>query len=258
MAAAPRALSEQLKEGTAAAHAAAENVHFVKDFIQGNIPLPLYKRFVADLYHVYKALEKRLEQEALAQPRDQGGIVAPIFFPWELSRTESLEADLEHWLGADWRTAPELEPSPCTLEYVQRIERTTPAGIVAHAYTRYMGDLSGGQVLLRKAQKAFGLQRGSTEGLSFYIFSNIERAKVFKDTFRLELDRLEPEPQLAQEIVAEANVSAATVCPSHLATRSDADRCCQGRLPAQHAAVCRAGRHGGRAGRGAAAACRGG
>ena len=235
-AATPRALSEQLKEGTAAAHAAAESVHFVKDFIQGNIPLPLYKRFVADLYHVYKALEKRLEQEALAQPRDQGGIVAPIFFPWELSRTESLEADLEHWLGADWRSAPELEPSPCTLEYVQRIERTTPAGIVAHAYTRYMGDLSGGQVLLRKAQKAFGLQRGSTEGLSFYVFSNIERAKTFKDSFRLELDRLEPEPQLAQEIVAEANVSQQRSVTTHESS-SDA-LLSKGRIPPEHAAVC--------------------
>jgi heme oxygenase len=155
---------------------------------------------------VYTALEARLEQEALAKPRGEGGIVAPIFFPWELNRVAALEDDLEHWLGAEWRTAPEMEPSPCTKEYVQRLERASAAGIVAHAYTRYMGDLSGGQVLLRKAQKAFGLQRDCTDGLSFYTFSNIEKPKAFKDSYRLELDRLEPERHLAQEIVAEANV----------------------------------------------------
>jgi heme oxygenase len=180
--------------------------------IQGNIPVPLYKRFVAGLYHVYTALEARLEQEALAKPRGEGGIVAPIFFPWELNRVAALEDDLEHWLGAEWRTAPEMEPSPCTKEYVQRLERASAAGIVAHAYTRYMGDLSGGQVLLRKAQKAFGLQRDCTDGLSFYTFSNIEKPKAFKDSYRLELDRLEPERHLAQEIVAEANVVSGLHC----------------------------------------------
>ena len=85
-------LSQLLKDGTAAAHAAAENVHFVKNFIRGNIPEQLYKHFLAALYHVYVALERRLEEESLAKPRDQGGIVAPLFFPWELNRVESIAA----------------------------------------------------------------------------------------------------------------------------------------------------------------------
>jgi|EP01047_Picozoa_sp_COSAG01_P058815 heme oxygenase len=227
-------LSEQLKQGTSAAHRAAENVSFVKNFIKGEIPKPLYTRFLVDLYHVYTVLERRLEQESLALPRDQGGLVAPIWFPHELSecdprhcsvlhcapayttswltspphadRVESLEADLAHWLGPAWREAEELEVSPCTREYVQRLEATTAAGVVAHAYTRYMGDLSGGQILMRKAQKAFGM-RGCTDGLSFYVFPNIAKEKVFKEQFRRELDGLHPDKQLADEIIAEANVA---------------------------------------------------
>eukprot|EP01047_Picozoa_sp_COSAG01_P116982 COSAG01_NODE_45651_length_407_cov_1.448052_1_plen_104_part_10 len=100
---APTTLSGQLKEGTSAAHAAAENVHFVKNFIRGDIPKPLYTRFLVALYHVYRVMERRLEQEGLALPRDQGGLVAPIWFPRELNRVEALEKDLEHWLGPAWR-----------------------------------------------------------------------------------------------------------------------------------------------------------
>lgn len=139
-------LSEQLKDGTAAAHAAAESVLFVKNFIQGNIPLDLYKRLLAGLFHAYTAMERRLAEEAAA---DEGGIVDQVHFPVELNRVNSLAADLEHWLGAGWRDAPELEMSQCTREYVRRLEKATPAGLVAHAYTRYMGDLSGGQILVR-------------------------------------------------------------------------------------------------------------
>ena len=97
--------------------------------------------------------------------------------------------------------------SPCTKEYVDRLEKCNAAGIVAHSYTRYMGDLSGGQILLKKAQKAFGLDNGCTDGLSFYVFANIPKGKQFKERYRAELDGLKPDKKLADEIVAEANIA---------------------------------------------------
>ena len=133
----PKLLSQQLQEGTSAAHAAAENVLFVKNFIEGEIPLSLYTRFLGGLWHVYRTMERRLEEDALANPRHTGGIVDPIFFPHELNRKESLELDLEHWLGADWRNSAEVaEMSPMTAEYCQRSKNCNSAGLVAHSYTR--------------------------------------------------------------------------------------------------------------------------
>lgn len=231
-------LSQQLKEGTSAAHAAAENVLFVKNFIKGEIPLPLYTRFLGDLWHVYSTMERKLEEDALANPRHDGGIVAPIFFPHELNRVESLELDLEHWLGADWKSEV-ATMSPMTAEYCARLESASSAGLAAHSYTRYMGDLSGGQVLMRKARKAFGLPARSVDGLRFYEFAQIPKAAAFKDQYRQvrktthtakataiachclisdpdlphgccitqELDGLLPDQSVCNEIVAESNVA---------------------------------------------------
>ena len=200
-------LSQQLKEGTSAAHAAAENVLFVKNFIQGEIPLSLYTRLLADLWHVYSTMERRLEEDALAHPRHEGGIVDPIFFPHELNRKESLELDLAHWLGPEWRNTDVAKMSPMTAEYCRRIESCNSAGLVAHSYTRYMGDLSGGQILMRKARKAFGLPPQSVDGLRFYQFDQIRRPTAFKDQYRQELDGLRPAQSVCDEIVAESNVA---------------------------------------------------
>jgi heme oxygenase len=200
-------LSQQLKEGTSAAHAAAENVLFVKNFIKGEIPLSLYTRLLVDLWHVYSTMERRLEEDALAKSRHEGGIVDPIFFPHELNRRDSLELDLEYWLGADWRTTAVAEMSPMTAEYCKRLENCNSAGLVAHSYTRYMGDLSGGQVLMRKARKAFDLPPRSVDGLRFYEFDQIPKASTFKDQYRQELDGLRPAQSVCDEIVAESNVA---------------------------------------------------
>jgi hypothetical protein len=56
-------------------------------------------------------------------------------------------------------------------DYTARIEdigRRNPTRLVAHAYVRYLGDLSGGQYVKRIISKAYSLDDSS--GLSFYDF----------------------------------------------------------------------------------------
>lgn len=45
--------------------------------------------------------------------------VAPIYFPQELARLESLQGDLEHFLGSDWKKKV-IVPA-ATQKYVQRL-----------------------------------------------------------------------------------------------------------------------------------------
>ena len=192
--------SKRMKAGTSESHKAAENVQFVRKFIQGEIDPLLYKQLIADLYHVYNAMELLLAKYS-SHP-----LVRPIYFPSELNRTEALEEDMLYWFGENWRKSEQMKPTPCTQEYLDRLYKCTPGGLVAHAYTRYMGDLSGGRVLMSKAKKALSLQNG--EGLQFYIFENISSPIAFKNQFRDALDGLDIETEaVAEEIITEANIA---------------------------------------------------
>jgi len=188
-------LSEALKSGTAASHQAAEDVHFVCEFIKGNIDRKLYGELVLSLYHVYAHMEEALNQHAPKNFRS-------CHFPQELSRKEALEEDVDFWHGS----LPN-RISPATQDYVDRIHylaQTDPLMLLAHAYTRYLGDLSGGKILARVARKA--MQLGS-DGLDFYDFENIPSAKLFKDKYRSALDDLHLTPTQVSKLVAEANVA---------------------------------------------------
>lgn len=49
-----------------------------------------------------------------------------------------------------------------------------PAGLLAHAYVRYLGDLSGGQFLRRRIAKAYGLDEEGEAGVEFYDFGSLD------------------------------------------------------------------------------------
>jgi heme oxygenase len=192
-------LTIQLREGTSKSHSMAENVSFVKSFLGGVIDKTSYSHMLANLYFVYLSLE-----EAMDKNKDNE-FIKPIYFP-ELNRTESLKEDLSFYYGEDW--IKNLQPSEATKAYINRISQVSekrPDLLVAHAYTRYLGDLSGGQILKKIAQRAMNLQ--SSRGLSFYEFKNINDELQFKQRYKDALDALPVTSDISVQIVAEANVA---------------------------------------------------
>ncbi|XP_056135707.1 heme oxygenase 2a [Lampris incognitus] len=197
----PNDLSEMLAEGTKESHDKAENCPFVKDFLRGRIRLELFKRGTAALYFVYAAMEEEIEKN-----RDHPQF-APIYFPAELHRRDALAHDLEFFYGEDWEN--EVTLSPGTKPYVDRIHEVgdkDPVLLVAHSYTRYMGDLSGGQILKKVAQRALKLPP-TGEGLNFYQFEGIHNHKAFKQLYRSRMNELELDPETKERIVAESNLA---------------------------------------------------
>ena len=192
-------LASQLREGTKKSHTMAENTGFVSCFLKGVVDKASYRTLVADLYFVYTAME-----EEIGRLRSQGHpVVGPVGFP-ELNRRETLEQDLAFYFGADWRTA--VKATPAAQQYVARIHQVAaeaPELLVGHHYTRYIGDLSGGQILKNIAQKAMGL--GDHDGLRFYEFAAIPDEKGFKVNYRATLDHLPIDQAMADRIVEEAN-----------------------------------------------------
>ncbi|KAM3597898.1 uncharacterized protein V6R79_010852 [Siganus canaliculatus] len=177
-------LSEQIKAATKDDHVRAENTELMLSYQKGRITLPQYKVLLCSLYQIYKALEEELDRNCLHPA------VAPIYFPQELGRLESLERDLEHFLGPDWRRRV-IVPA-ATHRYEQRLREIgerSPELLVAHAYTRYLGDLSGGQVLGKITQKSLGLSSG--EGLSFFSFPGVTSPNRFKQLYRSRMNGIE-------------------------------------------------------------------
>jgi len=192
-------LATKLREGTKKSHSMAENVGFVKCFLKGAVEKTSYRRLVADLYFVYSAMEAEMEQQR-AHP-----IVGAIYFP-ELNRKASLEEDLVYYFGGNWHEV--VAPTKAAQAYVQRIQEvsaTVPELLVAHSYTRYLGDLSGGQILKNIAQRAMNLSNG--HGTAFYEFKEIADEKAFKARYRQTLDELAIDDAMADRIVDEANAA---------------------------------------------------
>ncbi|MFF1960175.1 heme oxygenase (biliverdin-producing) [Streptomyces sp. NPDC058220] len=177
-------------------HTEAETSTFMSDLLGGRLGVDAYTRYTEQLWFVYRALESAAESL-------KADSVAGPFIQRELLRTPELESDLAHLRGADWRTG--LEPLPATAAYAARVEecaRVWPGGYVAHHYTRYLGDLSGGQIIRDKAEKTWGFARKG-DGVRFYVFEEIPNPAAFKRSYRELLDQVAADDLEKQRIIDE-------------------------------------------------------
>ncbi|WP_327336588.1 MULTISPECIES: biliverdin-producing heme oxygenase [unclassified Streptomyces] len=177
-------------------HVEAETSTFMSDLLGGRLGVDAYTRYTEQLWFVYRALEDgagALREDAVAGP----------FIQPELMRTAELERDLAHLRGADWREG--LEPLPATAAYAERVAecaRSWPAGYIAHHYTRYLGDLSGGQIIRDKAERTWGFERKG-DGVRFYVFEGISNPASFKRGYRELLDAVDADDLEKQRVVDE-------------------------------------------------------
>nr|BFE77760.1 hypothetical protein GCM10020093_003610 [Planobispora longispora] len=156
--------SEVLKNSTWSDHESAEGDGYLKALMAGRLSREAYGEMVAQHYFAYVALD------AASRALADDPVAAPFVFP-ELYREEALARDLETIYGADW--ADRIEPSLPTRTLVARINQVAswPGGYVAHHYTRYLGDLSGGQFIRMALEKIYGYGPGG--GVDFYRFDAV-------------------------------------------------------------------------------------
>lgn len=196
---APQSLAAKLRAGTRAKHRLAEETPFVQRLLAGAVGRSRYGAYLESLYFVYAAMESALDLH-----RGHAGL-GLLDLP-ALRRVPSLEEDLAYWRGPAWRAS--AAPSEATRDYAERIREVTrrrPLMLAAHLYTRYLGDLSGGQLLARAVERAFGLPGGV--GSAFYRFgSPVERARL-KERYRAQIDALPVDAESAESLVAEARVA---------------------------------------------------
>ena len=187
----------QLKTETKKSHTAAENTKFIGSFLRGVVSEESYKQLVANFYFIYRAMEEEVDK--LSEHPIVGKVHSKL-----LNRTEPLSRDLRYYYGPNWRAL--IAPSEACQRYVNRIREVAEDDaelLVGNHYTRYLGDLSGGQILKGIAEKAMDLKEG--EGLHFYEFEGIADKKGFKTSYRTALDSLPINQSQANAIINEAN-----------------------------------------------------
>lgn len=190
--------SETLRSATWGEHESAEGESYLAELMGGRLSELEYGEMVAQHYFAYVALDgvsRRLSEHPVA-----GRFVFP-----ELYREEALERDLAKIYGPGWQDR--IAPSKATRTLVARIEQVAdwPGGYIAHHYTRYLGDLSGGQFIRMELQKIYGYQPGG--GVDFYLFDQVRSLPRFKDEYRSRLDALEPDEREQQRIIREVKLA---------------------------------------------------
>ncbi|MFI0373932.1 heme oxygenase (biliverdin-producing) [Actinomadura sp. 1N219] len=173
------AFSARLRAATWSDHGDNETSAYMSALVEGRLARDEYAVLVAQLHPVYDLLEEaadRMASDPVAGPFDLPG----------LRRRDALEADLAYFYGPRWRAR--IEPGEATERYCDRLREVCfdwPAGFVAHHYTRYLGDLSGGQYIGRQVRKTLDLTAGD-DGVRFYRFPG--KPKAYKDRYRDLLD----------------------------------------------------------------------
>lgn len=190
-------LGEALRRHTRQLHTQVERSTLMQALLRGRIERATYCGLLRNLHGIYAALEDALRSHA----RHPG--IAPVWLAG-LARSQPLADDLDVLYGRDWRDA--LPLMPAAAGYVRRLrecDAAAPGLLLAHAYVRYLGDLSGGQMLRRLVANRFVLE--GPAGTRFYAFGeSASAAESLAQRFRDGIDAVPVDSPGIRAVVAEA------------------------------------------------------
>lgn len=191
-------LGARLKTATHELHREAEGMPFMQALLRARLDRAAYVDLLRNLHPIYEALEAALEQHAALpalQPLCLGG----------LARQEALAQDLHTLHGPRWaQQGPMLPAAQGYVQHLRHLADHEPTLLAAHAYVRYLGDLSGGQLLAPLVTRALKLPAG--EGVAFYDFGGAQQTRQMSADFRAGIERIGQfaDDALGQRIVDEA------------------------------------------------------
>lgn len=184
--------------GTKILHTEAERTGVIRDMLRGEASRDGYVMLLRNLQPAYRALE-----DGLAAHRETPALAE--LSAYQLDRCGAIEADLTALAGPDWATTIALLPEGSA--YAARIAAAAQGDgslLIAHAYARYLGDLSGGQILRRLLAKSLALTPAQ---LSFYDFPRFDDLTALKSDYRAALDRAGGVVGDPDAVIAEGNTA---------------------------------------------------
>ncbi len=191
--------SATLRRRSWSSHQSAEGEGFLDVLMRGGLTRDGYAAMVAQHYWAYEVLEQ-------ASAVMRGNAIAEPFCPAVLDRMPALEADMRFLAGDGWQER--FPANAATVRYRERLRETCfdwPGGYVAHHYTRYLGDMSGGQHIAKLMRRHFGLT--GHDGVEFYNFEAVGDLDAFKQGYRASLDRAPWDADERERVIAEVLVA---------------------------------------------------
>jgi heme oxygenase (biliverdin-producing, ferredoxin) len=178
---------------TKSLHVEAERTGIIRDILRGEASRKGYILLLRNLLPAYREMEQGLE-------RHRGSPIFNALANYRLDRAPAIESDLISLCGKGWRrTIPVLDAAETYAQRIAKAVEGNGARLIAHAYTRYLGDLSGGQILQRLLERSLELRPSE---LSFYDFPRFVDLAALKADYRKALDgagTLAPDPQAVIE-----------------------------------------------------------
>lgn len=178
----PLPLSEKLKQETKPYHDGMHKNALLLQFLSSDGSIPddqTYREYLEYMYAVYSTMEKKIV-DYQEHPE-----ISPFFqlcFMQLLFRSNKIRMDIS-FIADDLLFEENKHQSE---ELVKKISVSNPGKLIGHMYTRYMGDLSGGQFFKRALDR-----KGRQKSTSMFSFEEVDRPidKV-KSEFKQVLDEL--------------------------------------------------------------------
>ncbi|HEX7720278.1 MAG TPA: biliverdin-producing heme oxygenase [Woeseiaceae bacterium] len=167
----PQKMVPALRTATRELHRIAERSGIVRELLCGRGDVVDYALLQRNLLPAYRSMEQALQyrqREPLYRT-----IASPAVF-----RASAIEADLRAMVGKRW--SRQLPVLAVARGYAERIAEVGYAGdvrLLAHTYTRYLGDLNGGQILKTLLKRSLGLP---ADVLTFHEFPMINDLAEFR------------------------------------------------------------------------------
>lgn len=191
-------LAAALRDRTAQLHAEAERSGIIASILTGTVTPLAYGLYLRNLLPAYREMEQSLQRH-----RSLPGL--GYMAQSSLHRAARIEVDLDRLAGPRWPSElPLLSSGQRYGERVRWVGAEDPELLYAHAYTRYLGDLYGGQTLRRRLIRRFGSHFRAT---AFTEFPAIEEIRDFAVGFGAALDEAGRHIADSDHVIDEAAVA---------------------------------------------------
>lgn len=185
---------DRMKKETWDEHEASKDSAFATTIMSGELGKQAFIEWQRALYPVYETLESILKKMRKTDP------TIHIFDHRKLDRKDKIYNDLLK-MGVDPIEIPShLNTVPEYVDSIKEASKSAPR-LMAYHYTRYMGDMNGGQVIAMQMNKVYGIDM---EELSCYDFSEVGDLYHYRKQYKTLLELVPWTEQDRESFIDEA------------------------------------------------------